>query len=63
MNRKFLNKSDLCSRYNCSVSTINRWEKSGIIPKAIRPISGGPRRWDGAEIEERDRELLAARTP
>ena len=47
-------------RYNISDRTVNRWEKSGVLPPPIR--INGVRYWHQHELERRERELLSTRT-
>lgn len=59
--RKYFRAHDLMARYGCSISTINRWERAGLIPKAIQFNRGGPRFWESFEIEQSDKARLENR--
>jgi DNA-binding transcriptional MerR regulator len=47
-------------RYNVTDRTIDRWAKSGILPRPVR--INGVRYWHQHELERRERELLSTRT-
>jgi DNA-binding transcriptional MerR regulator len=47
-------------RYNITDRTVDRWEKSGILPTPVR--INGVRYWHQHELERRERELLSTRT-
>ena len=49
-----LSKQQLAKRYAVSCKTIERWEKSGILPPAIR--IGGVVRFRRADVEQREQE-------
>ena len=50
----------ICARYNVTNRTVDRWEKSGILPTPVR--INGVRYWRQHELERRERELLSTRT-
>jgi DNA-binding transcriptional MerR regulator len=47
-------------RYNITDRTVDRWEKSGILPTPVR--INGVRYWHQHELARRERELLSTRT-
>ena len=44
----------ICARYNITNRTVDRWEKSGILPTPVR--INGIRYWRQHELERRERE-------
>jgi DNA-binding transcriptional MerR regulator len=50
----------ICARYNITNRTVDRWEKSGILPTPVR--INGVRYWRHHELERRERELFQTRT-
>jgi hypothetical protein len=50
----------LCERYGVVDRTINRWEKTGVIPQA--EWINGRKYWDEESVEKRDRERMLAQT-
>jgi len=48
----------MCERYGVVDRTINRWEKTGVIPQA--EWINGRKYWDEGEVEKRDRERIPA---
>ena len=48
----------ICARYNVTNRTVDRWEKSGILPTPVR--INGVRYWRQHELERRERELLSS---
>jgi predicted DNA-binding transcriptional regulator AlpA len=47
----------LCDRYDVSDRTIDRWAKTGVLPKPMK--INRIRFWDEEEIEQRDQERMA----
>ena len=50
----------MCERYGVVDRTINRWEKTGVIPQA--EWINGRKYWDEERVEKRDRERMLAQT-
>ena len=46
----------MCERYGVVDRTINRWEKTGVIPQA--EWINGRKYWDEERVEKRDRERM-----
>jgi predicted DNA-binding transcriptional regulator AlpA len=60
MSRKLTTRA-LQERYSVVDRTIDRWIQTGVLPQPMR--INGRKYWDEAEIEERERERMAAREP
>jgi hypothetical protein len=50
----------MCERYAVVDRTINRWEKTGVIPQA--EWINGRKYWDEERVEKRDRERMLAQS-
>jgi hypothetical protein len=50
----------MCERYGLVDRTINRWEETGVIPRA--EWINGRKYWDEGEVEKRDHERMLAQT-
>ena len=50
----------MCERYGVVDRTINRWEKTGVIPQA--EWINGRKYWDEERVEKRDRERMLVQT-
>ena len=55
-----LKASALQQRYGVADRTIDRWVETGVLPQPMR--INRYRYWDEAEIEQRERERMAAQT-
>ena len=52
---------DICSRYSIVPRTVDRWMATGVLPPPL--VINNVRYWDEAEVEQRERQRLAARKP
>jgi predicted DNA-binding transcriptional regulator AlpA len=59
--KKYVRAHGLMARYCCSISTINRWEQAGTIPRSVKLNPGGPRLWVLEEIEASDQRVKDGR--
>ncbi len=54
----YMSVKDVAAHFGCAVSTVWRWERSGVIPRSFK--LGGMTRWRRADIEAVLSENVAA---
>ena len=57
---RYLDREALCARYHISRATSYRYEKDGLIPRAVR-LGPGILRWSLRELEEFEQRAAADR--